>query len=72
MDTKVVPTGIYADKKRALEILTEMGVSWNSRQIDLTAELDVNGNRKWPWFIDEKVSFASMKDLYVPDFRQNR
>lgn len=47
-------TGRYVDKKEALEILASMNVHWTQRQIDWTAEPDVDGHRKWPWFLDDK------------------
>lgn len=47
-------TGNYVTKKQALELLSSMGIDWNNRQIDLTAEPDVNGQRQWPWFLDDK------------------
>ncbi len=47
-------TGRYVDKKEALEILASMNIHWTQRQIDWTAEPDPNGDRKWPWFLDDK------------------
>ena len=49
-------TGKYVNKREALEILASMNVHWTQRQIDWTAEPDVDGNRKWPWFRDDKGS----------------
>ena len=45
-------TGTYVDKNGALELLRTMNINWTKRQIDWTAEPDVDGNRKWPWFKD--------------------
>ena len=55
-ETDQVPylTGRYVDKKEALAILETMNIKWNQRQIDWTAEPDQNGDRKWPWFLDDK------------------
>lgn len=47
-------TGRYVDKREALEILAAMNIHWTRRQIDWTAEPNENGNRKWPWFLDDK------------------
>jgi hypothetical protein len=47
-------TGRYVDKHGALDLLHSMDVFWTKRQIDWTAEPDVNGHRKWPWFLDAK------------------
>lgn len=47
-------TGKYVDKKGALTILASMRINWTQRQIDWTAEPDADGNRKWPWFLDDK------------------
>ncbi len=47
-------TGRYVDKKEALDILADMNIQWTQRQIDWTAEPDENGDRKWPWFLDDK------------------
>lgn len=45
-------TGKYVDKQGALELLRSMNICWTQRQIDLTAEPDHEGRRKWPWFKD--------------------
>ena len=47
-------TGIYLDKKQALEMLGAMNVNWTARQVACTAEPDADGNRQWPWFLDDK------------------
>jgi len=47
-------TGRYVDKSEALDILSTMNVNWTRRQIDWTAEPDAQGNRRWPWFLDDK------------------
>lgn len=47
-------SGKYVDKQAALDVLHDMNVSWTKRQIDWTAEPDINGHRKWPWFLDAK------------------
>lgn len=46
--------GCYLDKKEALASLGRMGIAWSKRQIDWTAEPDHLGNRRWPWFLDDK------------------
>ena len=47
-------TGRYVNKKEALRILETMNIRRNQSQIDWTAEPDPNGDRKWPWFLDDK------------------
>ena len=53
-EAKAFLTGRYVCKKEALEILERMNVRWTQRQIDWTAEPNVEGCRKWPWFLDDK------------------
>lgn len=42
----------YIDLDQAREVLAEMGVELSERQIKRAAEMDAQGRRKLPFFID--------------------
>ena len=42
----------YIGLTQAREVLAEMGVDLNDRQIKRAAEMDASGRRKLPFFID--------------------
>jgi len=65
-------TGRYVDKAGALEVLRAMNVNWTKRQIDWTAEPDVEGNRKWPWFLDAKGVLRIDEGFVKAQFEQRQ
>lgn len=42
----------YINLSEARQVLSNMGVEFNDRQIKRAADLDANGQRKLPFFID--------------------
>lgn len=59
----------YIDLDSAREVLADMGIDLNERQIKRAAEPDANGNRKLPFFIDPidgrlKIEKQSLVDTY--------
>ena len=42
----------YIDLKQAREVLAEMGVELNERQMKRAADKDATGKRKLPFFVD--------------------
>ena len=59
----------YIGLKQAREVLAEMGVNLNDRQIKRAAEMDANGRRKLPFFIDPidgklKIEKGSLVRIY--------
>lgn len=59
----------YINLKQAQEVLSEMGVSLNERQIKRAAEPDANGNRKLPFFVDPiegklKIEKGTLVNIY--------
>ena len=42
----------YIGLERARQVLAEMGVELNARQMKRAADLDANGQRKLPFFVD--------------------
>lgn len=42
----------YIDLKQARQVLAEMGVELNERQMKRAADKDANGRRKLPFFVD--------------------
>lgn len=42
----------YIDLNQAREVLAEMGVELNERQMKRAAEIDAHGKRKLPFFVD--------------------
>jgi hypothetical protein len=42
----------YIDLKQARQVLAEMGVELNERQMKRAADKDARGNRKLPFFVD--------------------
>lgn len=62
-----IPTYIGLDQAR--EVLAEMGVEVNERQIRRAAEKDASGQRKLPFFIDPidgklKIEKGSLVRIY--------
>ena len=59
----------YIDLDSAREVLADMGIDLNERQIKRAAEPYANGNRKLPFFIDPidgrlKIEKQSLVDTY--------
>ena len=59
----------YINLKQAQEVLSEMGVSLNERQIKRAAEPDASGNRKLPFFVDPiegklKIEKGTLVNIY--------
>lgn len=59
----------YIGLTQAREVLAEMGVDLNDRQIKRAAEMDANGQRKLPFFIDPidgrlKIEKGSLVRIY--------
>lgn len=42
----------YIDLKQARQVLSEMGVDLNDRQMKRAADMDAKGRRKLPFFVD--------------------
>ena len=42
----------YIDLERAREVLAEMGIDLNDRQMKRAADKDAHGQRKLPFFVD--------------------
>ena len=42
----------YIDLTEARQVLSSMGIEFNERQMKRAADLDANGQRKLPFFID--------------------
>jgi len=42
----------YINLEQARQVLSEMGVEFNERQMKRAAEMDAKGQRKLPFFID--------------------
>ena len=42
----------YLDLEQAREVLNELGIKFNKRQMQRAAEMDAQGRRKLPFFID--------------------
>ncbi len=62
-----IPT--YIGLNQARQVLSEMGVDLNDRQIKRAAEMDANGKRKLPFFIDPidgklKIEKGSLVRIY--------
>ena len=59
----------YIDLEQAREVLAEMGIELNERQIKRAADVDVHGRRKLPFFIDPiekklKIDKQTLIDIY--------
>ena len=59
----------YIDLDEARQVLSEMGVEFNKRQMKRAAEPDAHGKRKLPFFIDPidgrlKIEKQSLINVY--------
>ena len=59
----------YIDLKQARQVLAEMGVELNSRQMKRAADKDAHGNRKLPFFVDPiegklKIEKGTLVQIY--------
>jgi len=60
----------YIGLDEARQVLAEMGVELNERQMQRAAEMDANGRRKLPFFVDPiegklKIEKQALIDAYV-------
>ena len=60
----------YIDLDQAREVLAEMGVELNERQMKRAAEMDAQGHRKLPFFIDPiegklKINKNTLIEIYI-------
>jgi hypothetical protein len=65
----------YLDLEQARAVLAEMGVELTERQMQRAAEMDAQGRRKLPFFIDPiegrlKIEKQALIDAYVNRQRQ--
>jgi len=63
-------TPCYVDLDEARQILADMGVELNERQMKRAAEMDVHGRRKLPFFVDPiggklRIEKQALIDAYV-------
>ncbi|RBI76117.1 hypothetical protein DQW77_04335 [Roseovarius sp. TE539] len=59
----------YIGLSQAREVLAEMGIELNERQIKRAADPDPNGKRKLPFFVDPidgrlKIERGTLVDIY--------
>ncbi len=59
----------YIDLKQARQVLSELGIKLNKRQMKRAADLDAKGRRKLPFFIDPidkklKIEKGLLVDIY--------
>ena len=59
----------YIGLEQAREVLAEMGVELNSRQMKRAADKDASGRRKLPFFVDPiegklKIEKGTLVDIY--------
>ena len=60
----------YIDLEQARQVLAEMGVALNSRQMKRAADKDAHGRRKLPFFIDPiegklKIEKNTLQSIYM-------
>jgi hypothetical protein len=60
----------YIDLEQARQVLAEMGVALNPRQMKRAADNDARGRRKLPFFIDPiegklKIEKNSLQSIYM-------
>ncbi len=60
----------YIDLEQARQVLAEMGVALNPRQMKRAADKDANGRRKLPFFIDPiegrlKIEKNALQSIYT-------
>jgi hypothetical protein len=59
----------YIDLDQARQVLSEMGIALNARQMKRAADKDASGNRKLPFFVDPidgrlKIEKGSLVRIY--------
>ncbi len=59
----------YIDLKKARQVLSEMGIELNDRQMKRAADLDAKGKRKLPFFVDPidkklKIEKGTLVEIY--------
>lgn len=60
----------YIDMEQARQVLAEMGVELNERQMKRAADKDVHGRRKLPFFVDPidgklKIEKGALVRIYM-------
>lgn len=60
----------FIDLEQARQVLAEMGVELNPRQMKRAAETDAHGRRKLPFFVDPidgrlKIDKGILTDIYM-------
>jgi hypothetical protein len=60
----------YIDLEQARQVLAEMGVALNPRQMKRAADKDARGRRKLPFFVDPiegrlKIEKGTLQSIYV-------
>jgi len=60
----------YIDLNQARQVLAEMGVQLNERQMKRAADKDASGRRKLPFFVDPidgtlKIEKGTLKRIYM-------
>ncbi len=60
----------YIDLEQARQVLAEMGVALNPRQMKRAADKDAHGRRKLPFFIDPiegklKIEKNTLQNIYM-------
>jgi hypothetical protein len=65
----VLKSPCYIGLEQARQVLAEMGVELNSRQIKRAADKDASGRRKLPFFVDPiegklKIEKGTLVDIY--------
>jgi len=59
----------YINLEQARQVLAEMGVELNQRQMKRAADMDAHGRRKLPFFVDPiekklKIEKGTLVDIY--------
>jgi hypothetical protein len=59
----------YIDLDQARQVLSDMGISLNARQMKRAADKDASGNRKLPFFVDPiegklKIEKGTLVQIY--------
>jgi len=60
----------YIDLEQARQVLAEMGVALNPRQMKRAADMDARGRRKLPFFVDPiegrlKIEKNTLQRIYI-------
>ncbi|MCW8966031.1 MAG: hypothetical protein OQK82_05000 [Candidatus Pacearchaeota archaeon] len=60
----------YLDLEQARQVMSEMGIEFSKRQMKRSAEKDIHGKRKLPFFIDPvdkklKIDKGTLVEIYI-------